>query len=320
MIKMSTEEGKKKESTEKPEATKDPDKVIRIEHVHEFKGIGGEKPAEKPTEKPTEKPVEKPAEKPVEKPAEKPAVPPVTPPPVTPPTVTPEELKTLKDEKGKLETQIADLTKKVEEGGKTKEELTKVKKDLEERTNQLSAIALKEFEVEKVDLITKTKKSWTDAGNLSEDEIKKREEYMQKTIVDPDQLKFISEMSEKVFGYSTPAGTDAGKGGEAGIGSGVGPPVPPTPKALRADMDPYKIVIDELYGIMADPTKTQLEKDEANKRVDKLFMSLIKGAKKAQKVPYLAITKCPACGFLIPKGKASSCPDCGWKHVVPRSK
>jgi len=102
---------------------------------------------------------------------------------------------------------------------------------------------------------------------------------------------------------------------------------PPSGKAVLRSTNPYgkkfegmKNVIDELYEIQADPTKTQLEKSEADSRLNSLFTELIRGVHSSQvrgKFPTFVKTTCPQCGNLI-DGRAKSCPECGWTLLVPR--
>ena len=86
-------------------------------------------------------------------------------------------------------------------------------------------------------------------------------------------------------------------------------------------VDDAKQYIDELYAIKRNPSKTEDEKMQADKLLDELFMSVIKGINVAKRrtgrgLGNYQINECPSCHQLIqsPLGVPfNSCPSCGWK-------
>lgn len=78
--------------------------------------------------------------------------------------------------------------------------------------------------------------------------------------------------------------------------------------------------ISDLYSIIKDPSKTRQEKQEANKMIDELMLSMIKGLnvskrKHGRMFGDWQVNECPKCRKLIkmPRGiEFDRCP-CGWK-------
>lgn len=208
---------------------------------------------------------------------------------------------------------------KTDESGETEVELAAklvaTREKLEERTSQLSAIALKEFEVQKNKLLS----------TIKNDE---RREWTSKYIGgDPERLKQVKAFSI-LIGKAIDVGKEIPDSG-TGVGSGVGATVPDIPSEgtlVDSRKAQARKVIADLYRIQADPTKTQMERDEADRRINGLFMSFIKGAKQAQiqgRFPTFSTILCQACGQVIPveRGRSENapieCPDCGWKSIDP---
>lgn len=79
----------------------------------------------------------------------------------------------------------------------------------------------------------------------------------------------------------------------------------------------YKQIVDELYGILLDPSKTEAEKNEANRKIDELFVQMVKGLREHPQTR-ISISECPQCKALL-TANAKSCPSCGWQHIKTRS-
>jgi len=303
------EKKEKEETATEPEPKKD-EKTIIVRHEFVVPKKGKKEKTPKTPETPAKTP---------ETPETPPKTPPVTPPATPPKTpVTPEDkVTTLEGEKKALEAKITELEGNAEKTKGIETELEQAKKDLKERTDVLALIALKEFEGEKKTLIDTVRKDWETKG-LEKDEIDKRIKYMDETIDDTDKLKQVLELT-KIFQPPTNAG--GGEEVESGDGKPTATPagkatLPVVPKQYTG----MKGTVDELYNILADPSKTPAEKDEADRRINEMFMEFIKGVRVSQQrgaFPTFTRTECPQCHELI-EGKATSCDHCGWKLIVPR--
>jgi len=248
-----------------------------------------EKPAETPATKAVIEVVHKfeskpadvpPAEKPTEKPAETPA---------EKPTETPAE-----------------------------KELRETKEKLEEREAQLGLIATKTFEDEKTAFLSQIK-----------DETKRTS--AEKMIGDdPDKLESAKMMAQLISSAIEQSGSHitgkpdekpAEKPEEIDDGTEKKPPkganIPPAP-AIPAGGDAKAIAkeaIDACFAILADPSKSQVEKDAANQKVNEMYAEFRRGAKESGKKdkydipPTMECPKCKAtmfgntcaCGYEIPK-------------------
>lgn len=100
-----------------------------------------------------------------------------------------------------------------------------------------------------------------------------------------------------------------------------GKPAPPSgvPSTAPETKGGYKKFVDELYRILLDPKSTDLEKTEANRRLDELFSEIFRAVKEKQQMPFVSITQCPNCGALL-GANTDSCDVCGWKHMVSRGR
>lgn len=188
-----------------------------------------------------------------------------------------------------------------------KEEL---KEKLEQRELQLGALALKEFEKQKDALLSKI----TD---------EKQRKYVDKTIGEsPEMLESVKATMVLI-----------GKGLEVGNASIEDEDLESVPPSGKVKLPPEDVkfashtqVINGLYKILEDPTKTQAEKDEANRRINQFYDKLIKGRRKAiqsgQERYGIQYSQCPECGRLVvqPRDKEDleECPYCGWKQLKKR--
>lgn len=97
--------------------------------------------------------------------------------------------------------------------------------------------------------------------------------------------------------------------------------VPMIPKQQYEKDSDAKDWISGLYEVLKDPSKTKQEKREANRMVDELFMSIIKGFNVAKRrtgrrFGDWQLWECPSCRRVIkqPRGlEPDNCPACGWK-------
>jgi len=144
----------------------------------------------------------------------------------------------------------------------------------------------------------------------------KRAEIEDKIGDDPEILEDYKRMSDffvtqlKKAGVKV-TGEDDGLVRNPPIDSGI-------PPYVQSGDDSYKNVIDGLYGILLDPKKSQVEKDEANKKLDQLFHQVFLGIKRTQKMPFLSVSQCPQCGSLL-GANAKSCARCGWRYMIPKT-
>lgn len=276
--------GDEGEGSEGSETTTEP-KVIRVEHI--FKDERGQQPpAESDEEETTDTEgegaggEEEGGEK---KPKKKTEEPPATVPPKTggEPPAEGEGAGESKDDK----------------------ELEETKKKLQEREAQLAALALKDFNDKKAALLDKVK-----------DE--KKRKYVEDFIGD-DPAKF--KQVELMTGLLTNAlGGGEGEEGDEEEGEGDendGAETPPPkgkvkkqPKKPTADLSGRQI-IDDLYNILADPTKTKTEKDIADKKITELFGQFTKGSKDAGKIVKIKVLNCPQCGNTM---EGNTCQHCGY--------
>ena len=205
--------------------------------------------------------------------------------------LTEEEIAEL-EKQGKIITVKHEFPRKVKDSEK---EALKAK--VAERDSQLALIALKEFETEKEALIEQYR------DDLTPEQLQKIEE-----IETPEQLEGLKTWTgiiNKAMEYGK------APSGRATLGEGN-----PHGSAIERG----KAVIDELYNILQDPTKSQREKDEADRRIDELMFEMIKGVHSSQQrgmFPTFTKTECPQCHELI-EGRATSCDHCGWRQLVPR--
>lgn len=183
-----------------------------------------------------------------------------------------------------------------------REEKEKLEKKNKELSAQLSLVAMREFDTKKSNMINEACTDMLNRG-IPKRVVERKRQEMEDSIESPDQLHFVSLLSEGLMR-------------EGGVGSGSGISVPPP--RTGGVRDEYKQVIDELYGILQDPTKSEAEKREADKRIDKLFYEFIRGSKQAGRIVHWAKTTCPACGFMIEGKFAKNCPECGWKQIAIR--
>jgi outer membrane biosynthesis protein TonB len=268
---MSEEKDKKKE--EKP--------------ITDTTGQTAEKPAETPTTKaeikvthefvtkpadvpPVEKPTEKPAEIPAEKPVETPA----------------------------------------------EKELRETKEKLLEREEQLGLIATKTFEDDKTAFLGQIK-----------DPVQ-RADAEKRIGDDPEKLENAKMMASLIIGGieqsggvvkgkpdEKPAEKPVEKPEEIDDGTEKKPPkganIPPAP-ATPAGGDAKAIAkeaIDACFAILADPSKSQVEKDAANQKVNEMYAEFRRGAKEGGKkdsYPLPPTMNCPKCGVVM-QGLKCSC-------------
>jgi len=287
-----------------PTTTPEGEKKQTLEIIHKFVR---EKPPETPAPAPVETPKateggEKPTE--VEKPAEKPA------------------------EKGES---VEELKKKLDDVTKSKEEVDAI----------LAALALKEFEtdrealakrvtdpkkkaeIEQIDDPDKLKEA-TFEINKSEflapvkDETKRKE--LMDMIKEPEDLQRAKIMEvmmrsayEQYGGGVKPAEGSETKPEDEGTEK-VPPSTPVVGKAPEKMMpNATKDYINGLYDVLADPTKSQKEKDIANSEINALWNEFRRAAKELgirDKYIIPPIMECPKCHSLI-VGK-DSCDVCGW--------
>lgn len=284
---MSEEKDKKKEEKSTTDTTgqtatqssnEDEKKEVTITVKHEFKT---EKPAE--TSITDDKKDEKSAEKPVEKTAET-------------STETPKE--------------------------------KELREKLEEREGQLATIALKAFEDEKEAFLSKIKdpEKRTSAEKMIGD--------------DPDKLTSAQMMAELITAGIEQSGGVIKDSDSTKIDSTKPPetkppetkppetkpetkpedtgvePVPPAGVAKAPPAVPKsgitRDVIDELFTILSDPSKSQKEKDAANIKINELYAEFRRGAKEGgAKAWYpLAVMTCPKCGATM---EGNVCATCGYE-------
>lgn len=94
----------------------------------------------------------------------------------------------------------------------------------------------------------------------------------------------------------------------------------------------YKDIIDNLYAIKRDPSKTRTQQKAADDMIQELFGELFRGLKESGKVANWQMMKCPRCGELLLGSRGTAgrlsptlkeCPSCGWKpetYIDPRAK
>lgn len=179
-----------------------------------------------------------------------------------------------------------------------------VREQLRKREAQLAALALKEFEKKKEQV-------------LSLVEPEKRESAEKFVGDDPEKLKFLMYQT----GYSSEGDSDDGtepvppKGKSRGLGkSGT-----QAPDTNRNYANPTINMISELFGILQDPEKTEKEKAIANQKLDSLYLEVAKGRKSNPNFKTIrgSITTCPSCGLAIENvdlEAGEECPHCGWKR------
>lgn len=178
-----------------------------------------------------------------------------------------------------------------------------VREQLRKREAQLAALALKEFEQKKEEV-------------LSLVEPEKRESAEKFVGDDPEKLKFLMYQT----GYSS-EGDDDGteipppKGKVKALGAqGTAPNV------NRKYTNPTVNMVSDLFGILRDPKKSEEEKAVANQKIDDLYIQIAKGRKNNPNFKMIsggAIMTCPSCGHVvqgIDLDEGSECPYCGWKR------
>lgn len=289
-----------------PEKEKTDPKKIVVEHTFV---ISDPKAAEKTTPTPaTPTPVAPTTPVPV------PVVPTPTPTPASEPKEPKDEMDKLKKEKEKVE---AELRKLHEDEANPELEGSKaaIQKKLEERTAALNVIALKEFEADKSALLENTRENLKKQG-ISEAEITKKIKDIDDSLDTPEALERTKWVMEKMFAVPIPT-TPEDDGTE---------PVPPSGQAtnpeIPSEYKDHRKLIDGLYNIVADPTKSSDEKAEANRKIGELYIEIGKAYKQTHKLPLPIMMTCPQCGgmiTLINKDAPEECQKCGWKQTLKKA-
>lgn len=298
-----TEKLKKKEETEGTEEvsettppTADSTRKIVVEHV--FRDERVVKPEKPSTETPSKEPKVPDGKTVIEKP-EKPVteIPPAETPPQSPekkgekPTPTVDDMAKLQKEKKDVETQ------------------------LEEKNAMLASLALKDFEDQKTALVATVK-----------DEKKKKavEDFIGTDSAKLEQVKFmtgllgqaLAEGGVEVEGAEgagikipKPTGEEGEETNEDGTEA-----VPPKGKARKAPAKSVpdvsgRAIIDDLYNILSDPTKTKAEKDIAEGKINELYSQFTKGSKDAGKIVKIKVLDCPQCHNTM---EGDTCQHCGY--------
>jgi len=257
--------------------------------------------------------------------------------PAETPASKPEETPKVEEKPAEKSESVEELKKKLEDVTKSKEEVDAI----------LAALALKEFETDREALakrVTDPKKKAEieqidDPDKLKEatfeinkneflapvkDETKRKE--LMDMIKEPEDLQRAKIMEvmmrsayEQYGGGVKPA---EGSGEKKPEDEGIEPVPPSNPKvrgaapATNITTEAIKARINEVYDILADPTKSQKEKDVANAEINEYWKMVREGAKKAgvKTIELLPTMECPKCHtiFSAPKGAVPTCPTCGW--------
>lgn len=191
-------------------------------------------------------------------------------------------------------------------GNKGETELERTKRELEEKTSQLSTIALREFEKEKAEIL----------ANIPDEDKRAK---LEAEIVDPSQL----EPLRISLGLEE---TEAEEEYRGGVGSGTGATIPPLPiktgkkdSLLAPDVqypDPMIQKLDDLYTIIHSDKSSEADKAKAQRTVDSLVnlalttMSTTRPSKKQHWV----VQTCPRCGKGVERDRRENfeCPYCGF--------
>lgn len=230
------------------------------------------------------------------------------------------KMKELEDEKNtkitELETQITDLTTKVDAGKGVQEELDTAK-------GKLLALANAEFEKQKALLVDTVKEK---LGEEKSTEIAEKITSVEELEGAKVWINYLNEAIKIGAGGEGKGGEEGGEGagGEGGEGTGEGKGTPKKPPAGVATREPAKTgkeyatpfhLIDEVTNTINSRTATKEDKKEAYRKLDALLQSMVTGYKKRSRdqlsMPVnTSIGRCRVCNKEVFINAGGKCPLC----------